>query len=677
MNLQTTLKYDIFTDFWNKNNFSFDKPYVVLDKYTKYFTPMTDEIKNYIEYYGFSIHYGYQSYVTPLTNIDFDTLAIQQFDIIYYNDKTEIRRLQDFYYEDSSNVYTKYNFNFDIYGSDFNLHGNQLLLFTDFTIRCYQTSGVILNDFCYGIPTFLQKYFLNYGSKLYTFLENYGVYSILPTSNNRYLYTIDYNKYLELNPTLNITIEEAPEYYIRAGQFELRPLAFNKIIPSQIDIIKSFSCIISNDISYGSGSLYKTGDGNIYLVTSYTLIKRSGDTNYFYASFQLKDPNSLSSTTTTAKFQVIGYDVFSEILIGLYDPTLSYNIVNNVDMSPYPISVIDPTILINIGDEIISIGNQDNMLSPFYGKIIDNEYTCENNEIHRPPSILLQNYVSTGCIGSPVFFNSGKTLDGKYPIIGMILYILQKSSQLCVSIQPIVFLNIIYTIISNYQTYSVLYSDNLVKYNNTLKYGFQNIWLGCDFEYWYPSSKQKYKELINLPYTGGILITNFILGFNFESKKNITKAEDLNRREVIELYGPLLEYKIYKLFKQNSNVPIVLVSISYFDSIDCAYITRYFGKYSNQFAYSYYLYGNQYIAAYNNDSKYLNPYHFEFTKIQIQYYYYNGSGWLLNTEIIGNNTPDWYIEYNDLNGSLFYQHKFEYPLILLDYLNDLNSVAVD
>jgi len=83
-------------------------------------------------------------------------------------------------------------------------------------------------------------------------------------------------------------------------------------------------------------------------------------------------------------------------------------IVNNVDMSPYPISVIEPNTSIKIGDQIISIGNQYNMLSPFYGKIIDDQYSCENNQVHRPPSILLQNYLSTGCIGSPIFMNSQK-----------------------------------------------------------------------------------------------------------------------------------------------------------------------------------------------------------------------------------------------------------------------------
>ena len=681
-NLGTTVKYLIFTDFWNVCGFDFNQKYVVPISYTNYFTPMTKTMVEYIYKYGFSNHYGYLSTITPLSFIAYDKLATDQFDMILYTDN-QIRRLQDFYYEDSSNIYTKYNFNFDLYAQDYNIYNRKLLIFTDVVIRITETSGVIEDSSTYGISNTFRKYFFYYGTDLRKYLLESSVTSILPTGTPQNLSNIDYQATINANKDNKntsigyVTLNQAPEYFIISGQFELVNVKFFPYAIGQIDTIKSLTCTISTGSSYGTGFLYKyPNDENKYVITCYHLIQYSDDINYFYASFQIKDPNKVDSTSTTAKFKVIGYDRFSDVLVGLYDPTLSYNIVNKVDMSFYKPSVIDPTLLLRTGEELISVGNigKDDTITPLYGKIIDDNFSGSFGEVTRPPSILLQIYISKGCSGSPLFLNNitlTGSYNGSYPIVGMMNSFLNDSPQNAIAIQGIMLLNIIFAIVSNYNFINVIYAKDVVKFNNAVKNGFPTVWLGANIEYWYPTSQAKYKQLTNLNYTGGILITDFIIGFDYARKQKVLNPKDLNKHEIFQLFGPLLNTAMYTDFLQNSNVPIVISSISYFDSAYSTYLNRYFGKYSNQIAYSYYLYGNQTIASYVNGPQYKNPVRYEFPIIQIVYYAYDGSVWNRKEISIGGNTADWYVEYTDINGNKFYQHKFEYPLILVDYIADM------
>jgi len=681
-NLETDDKYLIFTDFWIICGFDFTAKYNVPSNYQKYFTNITKIMVEYIYKYGFTNHYGYLSSITPLTFVSYETLSKNQFEMIPYTDN-QIRRLQDFYYEDSSNIYTKYNFNFDLYAQDYNVYNKKLLIFTDVVIRIVETSGVIQNSSTYGISNTFRKYFFYYGIYLREYLLLYSVTSILPNGTPRNLGNIDYQATITANKDNKntamgyVTLNQAPEYFIISGQFELVNVIFFPYATGQIDTIKSLTCTISTGSSYGTGFLYKNpNDNNKYVITCYHLIQNSDDINYFYASFQIKDPNRVDSVSTTAKFKVIGYDRFSDVLVGIYDPDLSYNVVNQVDMSPYIPSVIDPTLLLRVGEELISVGNigKDDTITPLYGKIIDDNFSGSYGEVTRPPSILLQIYISKGCSGSPLFLNNitlTGSYNGSYPIVGMLNSFLIDSPQNAVAIQGIMLLNIIFAIVNNYNYIKVIYARDVVKFNNAVKNGFPTVWLGATIEYWYPTSQAKYKELTNLNYTGGILITDFIIGFDYTRKKKVLKPKDLNKHEIFELFGPLLSTDMYTNFLENSNVPIVVSSISYFDSAYSTYLNRYFGKYSNQIAYSYYLYGNQTIASYVNDPQYKNPVRYEFPIIQMEYYAYNGSAWEKKNISIGGNSSEWYVEYTDINGNKFYQHKFEYPLILVDYIADM------
>ena len=53
--------------------------------------------------------------------------------------------------------------------------------------------------------------------------------------------------------------------------------------------------------------------------------------------------------------------------------------------------------------------------------------------------------------------------------------------------------------------------------------------------------------------------------------------------EVFQINVPLLNTKMYQRFVDSGNVPIVLISASYFDSCYSSNVKRYFGKFSNPF----------------------------------------------------------------------------------------------
>ena len=123
-NLNLNTKYDIFTNFWNRNNFDYRNAFKIKDDLVKYFLPITYEIIDYLNEYGF-LHNHYLSTNKPITYIPDNKLMLNQFDLIHYTDE-EVRRLQDYYYYDNSTIYSKYNFNFNSYSEDFNPFPEQI-----------------------------------------------------------------------------------------------------------------------------------------------------------------------------------------------------------------------------------------------------------------------------------------------------------------------------------------------------------------------------------------------------------------------------------------------------------------------------------------------------------------------------------------------------------------------
>ena len=670
-------KYDTFTDFFYRVGFDWSKPYVLPEQFVKYFGPVNELMLSYIDYYGFSFHYGYLAAVYPQTFVTYGTLRRGQFDLIFWNE-SQARRLQDYYYDDGLMLYTKYNFDFYNYKKDFNLYGNELLVFTDFTIRCVNLSGVVNTSSSYSIPEEFKKYFYMVSrDDLIRYITYYGVNSVL-TNDYRNLSNIDFSRFLEVNPDLKPYVDPAyvKEFYIRTGQFTFYNIPFYYTPTNIYDTLKSSCCVVTvNDANVNStGFLCKTADTNSkYLVTCYHIISNLKNTLYLYADFQINTPNTYTSTTTRAQFKIIGYDRRSDVLLAIFDPTLSYNIVNGIrNLDVYPSLELDIVTNITEASNVFTIGNIgiQNFLTLNFSKIIDNNYSGLNSEISRAPSYLVNKTLPYGSSGSPLFLEKS---DGSISLIGMINSQMPDNHQYSVSINGYFLHNIIEVMASNYYYYSAIYANDIVRYNNSIKYGFATMWLGIDGDYWSPTSKMDYKQLNNLNYTGGVLIKNFLLGFNSSTNEKIYNAEDLNKKEIFVLNGPLLNSTMYKRFLSSAGVPIVLVSASYFDSFYSNYILRTFGKFSNQVPYSYMIYGCQSVGTYINPPEYTNSIKFQYPHIIFTYYYYDGSNWILDTEIIGGNDDSWFTVYTDNYGNKFYQHKFEFPAILLDYSEYLMS----
>ena len=119
------------------NGWNYNEPTVVQQNNKQYFLPMTQQIKDYNDYIGMSIHPGYINLFNINSYIPYDILVENQFDLVQYSN-TQVRRLQDYYFSDqSNNIYSKYNFNFELFSNDFNVYGNNLVIFTDFISKYY------------------------------------------------------------------------------------------------------------------------------------------------------------------------------------------------------------------------------------------------------------------------------------------------------------------------------------------------------------------------------------------------------------------------------------------------------------------------------------------------------------------------------------------------------------
>ena len=657
-NILSDSKYTIFSEFWNNNFFDYKKPFVVRSDLTSYFFNIEQKIIDYINNYGF-LHNNFFSKAKISTYIDNETLLKQQFDLNYYNNN-QIRKLQDFYYEDDNNLYTKYNFDFIKYSNDFNIYGSNLLLFTDFISRNIQIINNS-NNHTYGLYEDFKKYFiLSNKSLLKKYLLDYSVTSVLNYSSHN-LNNINFIK-----SNLNI------DNYLINEQFKQIPIYFIDKNNDYSSIGKQSCCSFITKSNYSSGFLYDHEDGNLYVVSTYHNVLDDIDEFYIWASFHYDDPNSYMSISTTAQFRIMGIDKRSDIVIGIYDPNLNFNKEFNVDLSPYKPLKINRKHVVSDGDNVVLIGNSSETAFQHIvlGKIIDSIYAGTINESVRNYSYLIQSYLSTGMSGSPILYKNNQN---ELSLIGMINSKLTKSPQLCIGIQNYILYNILNTLIENYNENLVIYKNNFVLLNNSIKEGYNYSFLGASGFYYnqlHFENKNKYSSLANLNYAGGFLICNFFLGFNIETKQFIVSPKELNKKNVISIYSPLFNSKMYSRYLSSNN-PILLINYSYYDIQTDNYQKYNIGRLSTQKPFSTLMQGLQPIIKTKNDPKYKNQYIYTYPSIQYEYYWYNGQTWELENEnIVGNK----FVEYNDNNGNLYYENRYQFPSILINYIQNIDKV---
>jgi hypothetical protein len=236
--------------------------------------------------------------------------------------------------------------------------------------------------------------------------------------------------------------------------------------------------------------------------------------------------------------------------------------------------------------------------------------------------------------------------------------------------------NVINNIIGNWFYFSTnpKFSNNSILISYLLKISSQKSWLGTTCSYFSGSiSTAKFPVLNSLPYTGGLIIEDFILGLNLVQKTLITDVMMLGEFSAIKLNTPLLNTKIYQRFIESSKSPIVIKSLSYFNALTSEYNKFNIGRYGNQVSYGSFTYGFLPVldAPLNTPDadSYLFAINAVYPKLDIEYYYFNGGKWVLETESVGGTDASNYSTYTDSIGNKFYQHNFVLPFILYPYFS--------
>ena len=681
--LEGKTKLEVFDHFLVKNDTAFHlepdvlnmgdkipsylKPTKVKDELKKYFTPMTNVIINHNNAYSQCIHSGYMNVQDPPTYISVSQGVREQFDTVFYKDD-QIRRLQDFYYSEPEGLYTKYNFNFEKYSNDFHVYGNHLVVFNDFIGRVIYASGTYLGVFGNGNPRGFKQYFIQ-SDGLLDFLNNYSVTSIFKNVAFKNEHSVDYKKYAVDSNLGDISVTDAKEHYIRWGQFKQMPINF--IIKPNISKQKnmnSIGTIYASDF-IGAGFLYKnktSDDDNIYIVTCSHILGKNNLTT-FKASFSIND-NSRKNVSETAEFRVVGRDIFTDIMVGVYDSTLPYNETFKPDLSHFNKLTINLTSDYNIGEKVYAAGNI-NLLdnnSVVSGSIVDPSFTGDflTGATYVPESTLLDLPAEVGFSGSPLFKE-----DDDSEVVGMILGGVM-GKKYVISLSSFLLENLVTNIIARYAGFSIIYKDNPTMLTISTNRALVRRWLGVISSYYHPHvSSRKHSALNYFPETHGLVIEDFILGFDFVRELFIFDTDTLTRENVTKLDGPLLKSKMYKRFTDTGKTPIVLKSATFTQGYIGQFAKYEFGKFGNQDAYYNFTYGWTAVGSKPvPEGKADNGLVAIMGRIYFEYYYYNGKEWILETEELNDDyEEEWYTVYTDALGNKFYESKWSFPTILYTY----------
>ena len=671
-------KSEVFYHFLINDNTDLYYPFSVRDDLKKYFFPINEEIVNYHEYYGYCTALNYMQSVSPVNAISADIILKNQFELIPYSDDS-VRRLQDYIYYDSFLIfYTKYNFDFDTYKSDFNVWGNsKLSVFTDFVLRTQYLNYSVIGGYGYGKPidSFV-KYFIQTYDNLQQYLLTYCVTSIYKRVYNSFP-NIIWEQYALDNPNLiNLSVDQLQQQYISFGQFELLTITFYQNNNQEVNL-KTRSLVTINSANKEctgflvNGSTFRVVNDviQVYIVTVYHVISSSVNRNTFFGTVNYFDENINQQITRKLAFKVIGYDIYSDVLVGLYAPELDYNKQFNSDLKveSLPTLEIDGMTYPLKNEEVFAIGNigNDDTDIVIQGKLMNNKYRgnySDTSIFGLPEPYLIDFYSEFGLSGSPVFKQDNPNC------IGIIVGVIGNQSQYTIATSGYYLAAIVGNTIARWYQFGPLYElMDINTLNFFIKDSFPKKWLGIEFTYYKNNSVIPSQAFSNFNFQGGLIVTNFILGFNTLTQKFIVDTLSLNEYNVVPLNTPLLNTKMYDRFVFNNNVPIIIKSITAFENVESDYGNFVFGLKNNQYGFDTITYDLSQIDTLLNDIKYINRVKRVFPQLLITYFYYNGNTWEQDSEIVGGNTPDWYSEFVTDQGYLIYQHRFEFPLSLISY----------
>ena len=674
--LENKTKVEVFDHFLLQNETDWKKIIYVKTDLTKYFGPMTQEVLDYNDKFAATFYIGSMNLGVPDNYVSENTIIENQWKLVDYG-INQTRRLNDYFFTDTNLLYTKYNFNFEKYSTDYHVYGNNLVVFTDFVFRTLQFNDHPTGLYGNSSPGFLGIYFLEI-SNLRDYMSEYGCTSIWKNVTLKNVNNIDYIAYGKLKNLPFTERDLLMEDYLRWGQFERLEIIFNPIEKTSTEINLQSICNIYTSETSGTGFLYQSPDSNdkgTYIVTCAHLIDVS-NLDTFRASFNVNqiDPNVLNNI---AEFRLMGRDLYTDILVGIFDPTLPYNKSNNVNISQYNKLRINDTFIAKQGDEVYTIGaigyiDNDSYLE---GKIMDPKYfgNFDSKSTCIPPNYLIDMRGVGGISGAPLF---SKNNDKE--VIGMLAG--KKEDKFLVGLTPFYLDNIVTNIIKNYKFYSILYKDNSVKLSFFIKNGFPKKWLGINAYYFNQKfSKEFSNSLSNFNYLGGVVITDFILGYNWFEDCYIYDTDSLSKEGAVVFNSPLINSKMYKRYIDTSRNPIVMTALSFYDGLTGVYKKISLGKYGSQDGLYNFYYGLTTTGAVNTSNfgeGYFNSFARTVSNVIIEYYYYDGLNWIFETEEIGGNSKEWYTTYIDNLGNKFLQNRFELPLFLVPYTKSyVNSLS--
>ena len=655
-----------FQYFLDLHDWSYDQKYTIKDEYKKYFTPITQDIISYLNNFG---------------NYSKET------GILYYHDSNN--KIQDFFSttKDKFMAYNKFTFNFEKFTNDFNIYGSKLLIFNDFVSRNYYSPSPSF----FMIYDTLKPYFNEITQDIIDYISSHAVFTNLKIADKS-TNTIDYQKFIINNPIVisqlknkyqnfDQNFEQYIDDYIRTdGQFEFLTLDYVKS-SNKIDLLKTNICTVyvkTTEMSPSMcGFLFKEDD-SYYVITSSKLIDKYSYVEKLYCLFENEIENQL------IEFRIIGFDVVSNILVGIYDKTSQYNIMFNSTLDNQNLIEINRTKIDRDGADVYVVGNLglEDSSTTIKASIMKNNYGggfgIKNSIEIIPESIMLNSFFYNTIIGSPIYYsNNINDINEPITIIGIVTENFTKDSQgnYMLGLNNKLLYLIIKSILSKWNHVLSNY-DNIEQISNNqidpyIRNGFPKAWLGIDAMYYHYDARFIYPEMSNFPYVGGLIVKNIVLGYNTITNSLVFEGSKLSAKECVRLYSPLEDTLIHNRII-NSGIPIVIKYITFYNLITDEVSRHYLGKFGNQKNYSEYVYGQQFYESISIDG-YTNIYKYLFNPIQINYYYYNGLIWLNETITVGSDNDNFYVNYKNEVCS-YLQNKFEYPEILYKYqkIYDIN-----
>jgi len=343
---------------------------------------------------------------------------------------------------------------------------------------------------------------------------------------------------------------------------------------------------ISIDITT-MGEYYSSND--IYLLFPYHDMDKSTLT----ISAVIKQSISGTVKEVLSDFMLIGFDVPTDIALAVLNTSsidtskleaFGFDVLPGQHWSEdwFGVDMVENNRDIPIGTKCQLLGNSDydnDTVSDGY--ISDNRFSGMFGDESIPESILVSASAYNGYSGAPVIVSN--------KVVGMVISGIENkyfdSVALATSSK---LLNIVVRKMwAKYATLTPTQRSNTNTMTREIKRGFEKAYLGIKNRQLAQADLVKYNNLRDvfktLPF-GGLWIENFIKGYDISKSEYVYDILEGNKKDIIGIDSPFAYTKMWEIFHKDlsSNVPILLLSVYYYNSILDKYIKLDFGKFRSE-----------------------------------------------------------------------------------------------